>query len=56
MASFEHHQLFAYVRELLKANATERLAELEQEIAALKAKLAELQPRRPGRPRKVANG
>ena len=56
MATFEQQALFVYTKMLKDSAALSRIEALEHEVAALKAKIMELQPRKPGRPRKVANG
>ena len=56
MATFEQQSLFVYAKMLKEAAALSRIDALEAEVAMLKAKVIELQPRKPGRPRKQADG
>lgn len=57
MATFEQQALFEHVRYLRDEAVATRIRALEERIAALTARLESLeQRRRPGRPRKAANG
>ena len=57
MATFEQQQLFDHVRFLREQAVVSRLKALEERIAALTARIEQLEQRRgPGRPRKIANG